>query len=309
MRYLFPLTIITTLMTYLLVFAGGVVRVAGAGLGCPDWPKCFGRWFPPTNINQLPDFIDPVKFNFVLAWIEYGNRLLGVIMGALILITFFVALRYFRNSNKIFLPILTAFLLTLIEGWLGGVLVKSMLNPITITLHLILALIIIGLLIYASMHVYYAKNSLSELKSEYHSKLKIFIIFLIAITSIEIILGTEIRAGLDIGRKNNPMVDSYFLLKMLGSFKYIHTILGIALIWIVFMIKKYVSLSNNPSPIINLSVKAIIFLILFQLIIGESLVFLRVEPLLQLFHLWGASLILGISVLQLTVLNRSSDNK
>ena len=309
MRYLFPFTIVTTMMTYLLVFAGGIVRVAGAGLGCPDWPKCFGRWLPPTNINQLPDFIDPVKFNFVLAWIEYGNRLLGVIMGALILITFFIALKYFRNSNKIFLPILTAFVLTLIEGWLGGVLVKSMLNPITITLHLVLALIIIGLLIYASMHAHYIRSPLAERESKYPNKLKVFVIVLIVITLVEIILGTEIRAGLDISRKNNPMVDSYFLLKMLGSFKYIHSILGIALIWIVYMIKKYVSLSDNPSQIMNLSVSSIIFLILFQLIIGESLVFLRVEPLLQLFHLWGASLILGVGVLQLTVLNRSSDNK
>ena len=64
---------LSTGMTYLLIFIGGLVRVSGAGMGCPDWPKCFDRWIPPTNIDQLPEHIDPSKFNIVLAWIEYSN--------------------------------------------------------------------------------------------------------------------------------------------------------------------------------------------------------------------------------------------
>ena len=57
-------------------------------MGCPDWPKCFGRWIPPTNLSQLPDYIDPEKFNLVLAWVEYLNRLFGALVGLIILITF-----------------------------------------------------------------------------------------------------------------------------------------------------------------------------------------------------------------------------
>ena len=74
--------------TYLLIFIGGLVRVSGAGMGCPDWPKCFGRWIPPTSLSQLPDYIDPEKFNLVLAWVEYLNRLFGALVGLIILITF-----------------------------------------------------------------------------------------------------------------------------------------------------------------------------------------------------------------------------
>ena len=137
-------------MTYLLIFIGGLVRVAGAGMGCPDWPKCFGRWIPPISVEQLPTHIDPAQFNFVLAWIEYCNRLFGAFIGLMITITCFLAIRYHRKEPKIMIPTIGAFILTLIEGWLGGVLVDTVLNPLTITLHLLLALFIVVLLISVS---------------------------------------------------------------------------------------------------------------------------------------------------------------
>ena len=100
-RLFFKSALISTILSYLLIFVGGLVRVSGSGLGCPDWPKCFGRWIPPTNIDQIPIHIDPTAFNIVLAWIEYGNRMLGVIVGFSIIIMTFIAVLYFRNNSKI----------------------------------------------------------------------------------------------------------------------------------------------------------------------------------------------------------------
>ena len=95
-------TIISAVLTYLIIFIGGMVRVSGAGMGCPDWPKCFGRWIPPTSLSQIPDYIDPAKFNIVLAWIEYLNRLFGVLVGFSILITF---CQFFQSKLSISNPI------------------------------------------------------------------------------------------------------------------------------------------------------------------------------------------------------------
>ena len=83
-------------------------------MGCPDWPKCFGRWIPPTSLSQLPDYIDPEKFNLVLAWVEYLNRLFGALVGLIILITFILGYIHFKKSKKVFVTITVAFFLTLL---------------------------------------------------------------------------------------------------------------------------------------------------------------------------------------------------
>ena len=60
----------TVFATIFLIFIGGLVRASGAGLGCPDWPRCFGTWVPPTNLSDLPPQFDPNQFNVVKTWTE-----------------------------------------------------------------------------------------------------------------------------------------------------------------------------------------------------------------------------------------------
>ena len=291
-------SIITTLMTYLLIFIGGLVRVAGAGMGCPDWPKCFDSWIPPTSLDQVPlEFQD--QFNVVLAWIEYSNRLFGGLVGIAITINVFLAFKHYYYVKRIKFSVLAAFLLTLVEGWLGAILVDTILNPVTITLHLLLALIIVMLLLYASQEAYYLDYYESERSGNYPKNLEWLFRILIVSLLIEVMLGTEIRGGLEMMRKENPMIDSKFLLQMLGPFKYIHSILGFIItgiagyFWVIFVKK-----SENPSKIILFATHGIMILMLAQIISGELLVFLEVIPLIQLFHLWIASWILGLVMIQ-----------
>jgi cytochrome c oxidase assembly protein subunit 15 len=86
----------TFILTFLVIIAGGVVRTTQSGMGCPDWPKCFGSWIPPTDASQLPpDFEKYLRrqdidhhFNALHTWIEYINRLCGALLGVFALIQF-----------------------------------------------------------------------------------------------------------------------------------------------------------------------------------------------------------------------------
>ena len=308
MRLFRTVSFLSTGLTYLLIFIGGLVRVSGAGMGCPDWPKCFDRWIPPTNLSQVPDqFID--QFNIVLAWIEYCNRLFGALVGFTITITLIIGLKYYSHIPTIKWPILFAFFLTLIEGWLGAVLVETVLNPITITLHLLLALIIVMLLLYAAQEAFYIENPQLENSSQYPSNIGWLFGLLSIVLILEIILGTEIRGGLEMIRKENPLVESDFLLHMLGPFKYAHTILGFLIAGISgYLWYHLVKKSLNPSSLVIQSSTAIMIFIMIQIVSGEVLVFFELVPIIQLFHLWIASWILGLVSIQYCAWRKSQRN-
>ena len=98
---------ISLISIYLLILAGAIVRSTGSGMGCPDWPKCFGRYIPPTQASELPfnyqeiykeKLHGQVEFNPTKTWIEYLNRLLGALTGVFVVITTFLA---YKQNKKV----------------------------------------------------------------------------------------------------------------------------------------------------------------------------------------------------------------
>jgi heme A synthase len=121
----------TALFVYLQIALGSVVRVSGSGLGCPDWPLCQGRPYPPANVHSI---------------IEYSHRTVGFVTGLLVLATVVVAWIVFRNRRPVVTWLATAFVLAYgSEGVLGGIVVIHQLPPWIVLVHLGLAMIIIGL--------------------------------------------------------------------------------------------------------------------------------------------------------------------
>ncbi len=183
-----------------LVLIGGVVRSTGAGMGCPDWPKCFGSWIPPTSAEQVPAeyWTNPLSskdgslvFNPVKTWTEYLNRLLGVLIGLAILLQFgFSFFSRLAASSRIFSAL--SFVLVVFQGWLGSVVVSTDLRPVVITLHLLVALLI-ALSLLLSLFLSQSRP-VSSIGST-HSSL---VWWVSGILLIQFFLGTEVRSQVDV---------------------------------------------------------------------------------------------------------------
>ncbi|MEM7012372.1 MAG: COX15/CtaA family protein, partial [Verrucomicrobiota bacterium] len=152
-------------------FVGAIVRSSGAGLGCPDWPKCWGLLIPPTSADQIdvdkldiPRYkryaerhgIDPdtvtretvlAGFNPVHTWTEFVNRLTSLPLGLSTLLLALFSFRASRNRGWIIALAWFAFLDVLFNAWMGAVVVRSGLKPGIITLHMALALLLICVLV------------------------------------------------------------------------------------------------------------------------------------------------------------------
>jgi heme A synthase len=124
---------VTATFAYLQIALGGVVRVSGSGLGCPDWPLCHGRPYPPPNLQSV---------------IEYSHRAVGTVTGVLILATVVLAWVGYRNRRPVVAWLASASLIAVAaEGALGGVVVANELAPWLVLIHLGLAMIILGFLV------------------------------------------------------------------------------------------------------------------------------------------------------------------
>jgi cytochrome c oxidase assembly protein subunit 15 len=187
-----------------LVLVGGVVRSTGSGLGCPDWPKCFGLWIPPTNISEIPaEFWDhplsssegKIVFNPLKTWIEYLNRLLGVLIGfAILLQAGFSLFASVRREAR--LLSLLSLILVLFQGWLGSVVVSSDLRPLIISLHLLVALLI-ALILLGAMFFSGSSDPQFGLYPSRPNGFRPTVLLATLVLFIQFFLGTEVRSQVD----------------------------------------------------------------------------------------------------------------
>lgn len=131
-RRFFPALAVSALISTLLLIAmGSIVRVTGHGLGCPDWPLCYGRVIPPALTG---------------AWVEFSHRLLGAVAGVQIVLLAFFAWRGYRRRPWVFWPAVLAVVMLVIQVSLGGLHVIFEIPPVTGWIHTATAMLIVGLL-------------------------------------------------------------------------------------------------------------------------------------------------------------------
>ena len=223
---------ISLILVYLVIIAGAVVRMTGSGMGCPDWPKCFGYYIPPTEVSEIEfqpnreykkgqviivdeslkvaaqDFIstenynesnwenytkhDYAIFNPSHTWVEYINRLVGALAGFAVLIMAFLSFKKYRIKKRItILSWLSVFMMGF-QAWLGATVVYSVLAPAKITIHMIMALVIVAVLLYL-LYISAEKNK-DQFKTKFFQNLMIIAVVL---TLIQVAMGTQVRQFVD----------------------------------------------------------------------------------------------------------------
>jgi cytochrome c oxidase assembly protein subunit 15 len=286
----------TTGTTYFLILVGSLVRASGAGLGCPDWPRCFGSWIPPLSAADLPAQFDRSQFNAVLMWTEYANRLLGVTVGLLIFATMFVAIRDHRQTPRILWPTVLAFVLVGFEGWLGGVVDREELAAWLVTAHLLVALVIVSLLLYATVFAFFADDPRRRLSAGRRS-LAWTTILLIVVTLGQVALGAQVREGVDEAlAAGTARADA---LATVGAFDRWHRDVSLVVLGLVLIVLLQIWSSRERHPTLVRATYVMVALVAVQLGLGLSLAYVGLTPAIQIAHLSAASLLLGTQTVML----------
>jgi cytochrome c oxidase assembly protein subunit 15 len=298
------LALATTAVTYLLILVGGLVRAAGAGLGCPDWPKCFGLWIPPTSAAELPPGYDPARFNAALTWIEYLNRLLGVTTGLLIFATLAAALRRHRRTPRVLWPVVLAFLGVGFQGWLGGRVVAHGLAPWIVTAHLVMALLIASLLLYATVSAFYPRGALSQLAPD-RVVLGRAAWALVGLSLVQVALGTRVRGALDLLAADASLPRGERLAAV-GGPDLTHRSLALLVLAATLTLLAWAVRRHRAARPLVAAAGAVAVLAALQVAVGAALAYLGLPPAAQVAHLSLASLLLGAETLLALLASRGA---
>ncbi|MEE9333202.1 MAG: COX15/CtaA family protein [Granulosicoccaceae bacterium] len=291
----------TVVIIYMLILVGGIVRATGAGMGCPDWPTCFGRWIPPTSEAQLPANYQTIyadrgyadtTFNLRKTWTEYLNRLLGVFTGFAILVTLLFSNEYRRSDKSIFYLSFMAFILVGVQGWLGSRVVASNLHPGLITVHMLLAQVIVCLIIMACVRAYQHsidRTAILNLPAAIYPLMW----FAMIAGLVQLLLGTQVREAIDLVAKQSNYVNRHLWIDNLPIIFNVHKVLSIPVVglnlWFAYRIR-----GSLASTLLSFLALLLMGLVTGTAIMGMSMERLNLPMFAQPLHLWLASLILGV---------------
>jgi cytochrome c oxidase assembly protein subunit 15 len=294
------LATLTVIAVYFLILVGGIVRASGAGMGCPDWPTCFGQWIPPTEEAQLPaDYhqryaigYDNTQFNPVKTWTEYLNRLTGVTIGILIFLTAWRSRIYLKGDKAVFYLSLAVFGLVGFQGWLGSTVVASNLKPVIITLHMLLALFIVALLIYIlarSQKAYWGILDVSALPDKFNKVL----IAAMLMTLLQVMMGAQVREAVDLIANGHAYIDRQYWRNDFPVIFYVHRSFSAIILFTNAWLFWNIFQKFDRSRLIYKVGLFLMGLIVTAIIAGISLDRLGVPPVAQPIHLLMANLIFG----------------
>jgi cytochrome c oxidase assembly protein subunit 15 len=258
-------------------------------MGCPDWPKCFGNWIPPTNASQLPaDYEKYLKqqdidhsFNAYHTWIEYINRLFGAVLGLWIMIHVIWSYRkFFKTNRSIFWWSFLLLVLTGFQAWLGKKVVDANLAVVKITTHMVVALLI------AAIPVYILHKLQGRLKVE-NKLLKFLSIAALVLLIVQIAFGTDVREQIDKISKQLNYTQRELWVSRLDIWFKIHRsfswVVAACLAIIAFL--SYQKKQLQQHAFINVGLVAVLILL------GITMMYANIPAIVQPLHLLATSIL------------------
>jgi cytochrome c oxidase assembly protein subunit 15 len=281
------------IMVFLVIIAGGVVRTTQSGMGCPDWPRCFGRWIPPTSASQLPaDFEKYLKqqdidhtFNAYHTWIEYFNRLLGALLGVFIFIHFIWSFVRFRKTDttivwcSFFLLLAVGF-----QGWLGKKVVDANLAVVKITTHMLVALVIAAI----PLFIIYRLRSHRRILDHVLKRLSLAVLVLLL---VQIVLGTQVREQVDEISATLMYKQRDLWISQLDKVFIFHRSFSLVILILCFLL----SWKGWYYPYLRKNILLIMLVVLSTILLGAIMGWFGIPALAQPLHLLMAT-ILTLSV-------------
>lgn len=327
---------------FLVILAGGVVRSSGSGMGCPDWPKCFGCIVPPTNASQLPadykqkyvagrikknqhfaktldamgyrdlatriredkSILIPEDFNATKTWVEYGNRLVGVISGIFLLLTAIYSFHYWSINKSIAIAAVSNLILVGFQGWLGSIVVSTNLVPWVVTVHMLLALGLLALAIYT----YHAAKINGKPKLQFKGIIWTMTVLVLILTIVQIVFGTDVRERVDEVAAHLQGYRQDWVSRVGGIFTR-HR--DSAILVLVLNVALYALIRKNYSRhSIHQQLMSFTFLmIMLQIVSGIALSYFALPPYAQASHILLSTLIFGAQFYLLLNLYRTANMK
>lgn len=321
-RRFIRLNLVTIIVTLVLILAGAVVRSTGSGMGCPDWPKCFDQYVPPTSADQLPanykekyvagrlaknerfaklldkmgkkDLADSIRhdqtitvpetFNVSKTWTEYINRLAGAVTGFLLLALTVYSFTYKKKAKRIIVLSFVNLIVVGFQAWLGSIVVSTNLLAWIVTVHMLLALVILAILVYT----YYYSSGLYKEHVAVIAKvwwLKLLILLALICSVIQITLGTEVREAIDAISKSLLYQHRDTWVGKVGSTFSYHRDLAVFVLVVNLLVYQFVvDKFGGKATELRLS-NSIALVLLIQIASGLILSNFALPPFAQVIHL------------------------
>lgn len=319
---------------FMLFVLGGLVRSTGSGMGCPDWPKCFGEYIPPTSESQLPSdyedyyqdqrikkterftlLLDKIglhekadairknqqvkeshKFNVSRAYVEYINRLAGALTGIVVFLCFIYSFGFFKTQPIVFWLSFLGFIGVFANALLGAIVVSSNLIGGIVTAHFIGSFLSICSFMLARRYVLPKR----DISLTLHTKIVYIVVALLSFT--QVVIGANLREVYDL----LPVSDFGDKIECLYPNLQIHAILGS----FIMVLSIYLFVKSSQSEYHHKYLKYLLILSIAQMVFGPMALWDQFAAISKLFHI---SIGAGIFVIQFyictTLINKGKNTE